>query len=59
MESFLAQLGQLIAEQDLSVIEVICALEMTKSVIEVIGALEPTKAELMADVLDDEGESID
>lgn len=41
MESFLAQLGQLIAEQDLSVIEV-------------IGALELTKAELMADVLMEE-----
>jgi hypothetical protein len=43
MESFLAQLGQLIAEQDLSVIEV-------------IGALELTKAELMADVLLEEVE---
>lgn len=41
MESFLAELGQLIAEQDLSVIEV-------------IGALELTKAELMADVLMEE-----
>jgi hypothetical protein len=46
MEDFLSKLDQLIAEQDLSVIEV-------------IGALELTKAELMADVLDDEGESID
>lgn len=38
MESFLVQLQQLIAEQDLSVIEI-------------IGALELTKAELMLDVL--------
>jgi hypothetical protein len=43
MEDFLSKLDQLIAEQDLSVIEV-------------IGALELTKAELMADVLTEDAE---
>ena len=38
MEDFLSKLDQLIAEQDLSVIEI-------------IGALELAKAELLADVL--------
>lgn len=38
MEDFLSKLDQLIGEQDLSVIEI-------------IGALELTKAELMLDVL--------
>jgi hypothetical protein len=43
MEDFLSKLDQLIAEQDLSVIEV-------------IGALELAKAELLADVLTEDAE---
>jgi hypothetical protein len=43
MEDFLSKLDQLIAEQDLSVIEV-------------IGALELAKTELMADVLTEDAE---
>ena len=46
MADFLEALNQLIVDSDLSVVEL-------------VGALEVTKAELIAEMLDDEGESID
>jgi hypothetical protein len=46
MADFLEALNQLIVDSDLSIVEL-------------VGALEVTKAELIAEMLDDEGESID
>jgi hypothetical protein len=46
MADFLEALNQLIVDSDLSIVEL-------------VGALEVTKAELIAEMLDDEEESID